>query len=34
MLTLAGHSRIYLENVDAAKEQKKTGMKMFGVRWG
>ncbi|KAI4128666.1 MAG: hypothetical protein LQ347_004071 [Umbilicaria vellea] len=27
----AGHSRIYLENVDAAKEQKKTGMKMFGV---
>lgn len=34
MLNLAGHSRIYLENVDAAKDQKKTGMKMFGVRWG
>lgn len=33
-LTLAGYSRVYLENADAAKEQKKTGTKMFGVRWG
>ncbi|SLM33693.1 Mitochondrial import inner membrane translocase subunit Tim21 [Lasallia pustulata] len=33
-LDVKGHSRIYLEKADAAKEQKKTGMKMFGVRWG
>ncbi|MCJ1302824.1 hypothetical protein MMC08_005629 [Hypocenomyce scalaris] len=32
-LDVKGHSRIYLENADAAKGLKKTGMKMFGVKW-
>ncbi|KAL2040421.1 hypothetical protein N7G274_006864 [Stereocaulon virgatum] len=32
-LDVPGHPRIYLENADAAREQKKPGFKMLGVQW-
>ncbi|MCJ1485062.1 mitochondrial import inner membrane translocase subunit tim21 [Schaereria dolodes] len=32
-LDVKGQSRIYLENADEVKDEKKAGMKMFGVKW-